>query len=87
MRRAIRAGYYHDQNDLTFSELCERNDTKLFLKVTANDEHILHQLLPEVGDRCYNLRYRKTKFKLPNKNNYKAECNFNTKMVYTIHFS
>ena len=47
LRRAIRAGYY-DENDLTFSELCERNDKKLFLKVTANDEHILHQLLPEV---------------------------------------
>ena len=86
LRRAIRAGYY-DENDLTFSELCERNDEKLFLKVTANDEHILHQLLPEVGDRCYNLRDRKTKFKLPNKNNYKAECNFITRMVYKIHFS
>ena len=86
LRRAIRAGYY-DENDLTFSELCERNDNKLFLKVTANDEHILHQLLPEVGDRCYNLRDRKTKFKLPNKNNYKAECNFITRMVYKIHFS
>ena len=38
-------------NDPPFSELCERNDKKLFLKVTANDEHILHQLLPEIGDR------------------------------------
>ena len=86
LRRAIRAGYY-DENDPTFSKLCERNDKKLFLKVTANDEHILHQLLPEVGDRCYNLCDRKTKFKLPNKNNYKAECNFITRMVYKIHFS
>ena len=44
--------------------------------------------LPEVGDRCYNLRDQKKKvFKLPNKNNYKAECNFITRMVYKIHFS
>ena len=86
LRRAIRAGYY-DEDDLTFSELCERNDKKLFLKVTANDEHILHQLLPEVGDRSYNLRDRNTKFKLPSKNNYKAECNFITRMIYKIRFS
>ena len=83
LRKAIRAGYY-DENDLTFSELCERNDKKLFLKVTANDEHILHQLLPEVGDRSYNLRDRKTKFKLPSKNNYKAECDFITRICYSL---
>ena len=38
LRRAIRAGYY-DENNLKLSELCDRNDKKLFLKVTVNDKH------------------------------------------------
>ena len=86
MRRAIRSGYY-DENDLNFSELCDRNDKKLFLKVTVNDNHILHQLLPAKSDSSYNMRERKIKFKLPSKDSYKAEYNFITRMLYKIHFS
>ena len=46
LRRAKKLGYYHT-NGKMFEELCLTADDKLFKKIQANNNHVLHQFLPE----------------------------------------
>ena len=66
LRRAKKLGYYHS-NGKMFEELCLTADDKLFKKIQANNNHVLHQFLPEKTPVNYNLRKRKHDFVLPPK--------------------
>ena len=46
LRCAKKLGYYHT-NGKMFEELCLTADDKLFKKIQANNNHVLHQFLPE----------------------------------------
>ena len=46
LRRAKKLGYYHT-NGKMFEKLCLTADDKLFKKIQANNNHVLHQFLPE----------------------------------------
>ena len=46
------------KNHPPFDLLCEKADASLFLSILANDDHVLHQLLPPIKDIPYALRPR-----------------------------
>ena len=44
--------------DISFIKICEEQDSKLFLQILRNENHVLHQLLPPVRNVPYSLRPR-----------------------------
>ena len=46
------------KNHPPFDLLCEKADASLFSSILANDDHVLHQLLPPIKDIPYALRPR-----------------------------
>ena len=44
--------------DISFIKICEEQDSKLFLQILRNENHVLHQLLPLVRNVPYSLRPR-----------------------------
>ena len=51
-----RLGFLMD--DISFIKICEEQDSKLFLQILRNENHVLHQLLPPVRNVPYSLRPR-----------------------------
>ena len=60
-KRAVRFGYTNRQ--ITISELISQHDDKLFKQITANEQYILKDLLPQ--KRARPLRNRTHNFILP----------------------
>ena len=54
---------------LKFDEICERDDDRLFEKITNNSSHVLYKLLPDVKKHDHDLRKREHNFILPHKDN------------------
>ena len=44
--------------DISFVQICEEQDSKLFMQILQNKKHMLHQLLPSVRNVPYSLRPR-----------------------------
>jgi len=79
LKRSIRSRF--SASSITFAELCQTADTRLFNLVVNNNSHLLHSLLPSVRCDCYSLRVRPHNFKLPVRSTL-SENNFITRMLY-----
>ena len=68
---------------LPFSQLSADIDDKLFKKISSDDDHVLHSLLPPVCDTGHNLRRRNHPFVLPAKaKSALQEKNFMNRVLY-----
>ena len=83
VRRAKRSGLCPSDTAM-FEELCESADAKLFNKIMADEDHILHSLLPPIAiaSQNYNLRRRVHNRQLPRHSGKLIDCNFITRMLY-----
>ena len=64
LKKVIKQGLL-PANHLSFSEICDAADAKLFSSIIKNPNHVLHQLLPPVHTTVYNLRTRAHNRELP----------------------
>jgi len=83
LRRSKRCGF--SPTDLpTFDDLLRQVDTRLFSKIVANDQHVLHQLLPPqtTAWQNYSLRERPHQFQLPERSGRLSDSNFVNRMLY-----
>ena len=68
---------------LSFSQLSADIDDKLFKKISSDNDHVLHGLLPPVCDTGHNLRRRNHPFVLPAKaKTTLQEKNFLNRVLY-----
>ena len=87
-REKIEAFLYKSQkchfycNELTFSDLVNEADNRLFSAVISNSQHTLHSLLPQIKDTKHDLRPRPHNFCLPRKTSSLFEKNFIIRMLY-----
>ena len=44
--------------DISFVQICEEQDSNLFLQILQNKTHVIHQLLPPLRNVPYSLRPR-----------------------------
>ena len=44
--------------DVSFTDICQKQDNNLFSQILSNENHVLHQLLPPVRNIPYSLRPR-----------------------------
>jgi len=70
---------------LTFDDLLGQADTRLFSKIGANDQHVLHQLLsPQTtASQNYSLRERSHQFQLPERSGCLSDSNCVNGICYT----
>jgi len=83
LRRSKRCGFC-PTDLLTFGDLLGQADTRLFNKIVANDQHVLHQLLPPqtTASQNYSLRERPHQFQLPERSGRLSDSNFVNRMLY-----
>ena len=67
--------------DISFIKICEEQDSKLFLQILRNENHVLHQLLPPVRNVPYSLRPRAHDREVPDANATMRK-NFIYRMLY-----
>ena len=84
LRRSKRSGFCSSDMP-TFDDLLGQADTRLFRKIVANDQHVLHQLLPPqtTASQNYSLRERPHQFQLPERSGRLSDSNFINRMLYT----
>jgi len=68
----------------TFDDLLAQADTRLFSKIVANDQHVLHKLLPPQtsASQNYSLRDRPHQFQLLERSGHLSDSNFVNRMLY-----
>ena len=81
LRRSAKLGY-HDANSLSFDNMCETADERLFSRIVNNSLHPLHSLLPPQRDQHYELRERAHNFQLPPRSSSLTDSNFLTRMLF-----
>ena len=77
LRRSRKHGYY-TENGITFDELCETADERLFKRMQTNSRHVLCKFLPDKQQHKYKLRKRAHEYKLP----VKDDRNFINRILY-----
>ena len=82
LRKSKRAGYCALSTP-SFSSLCDDADATLFAAMRADTLHVLHQLLPPVAPRTYDLRPRAHNLVLPQRTSSLADKNFLTRMLFS----
>ena len=84
LRRSKRCGFCPTDMP-TFDDLVGQADSRLFSKIVANDQHVLHQLLPPqtTASQNYSLRERTHLFQLPERSGHLPDSNFVNRMLYT----
>ena len=82
-RRSIRCGFCPP--DLPFEEQCQAADEQLFDKLLANNNHVLHSLLPPrtVTSQNYNLTPRSHNRQLIFHSRHLTDSNFSTRVLYS----
>ena len=80
IRRGVRFGYC-TTNQAPLAELAATADETLFEDILHNQQHVLHQLLPDRMQSTYNLRSRKHDCSLTVKHSVTAN-EFITRMLY-----
>ena len=65
-----------------FSSMCADADKTLFASIRTDSHHVLHELLPPVAPRTYNLRPRAHNYVLPQRTSSLADKNYMTRMLY-----
>ena len=80
LRRSIRQGY-HSATSKTLTDICSVADERLFTKVTRDNSHLLHCLLPQQRSKQYSLRTRSHNYQLPKKTSVN-ESNFIMRLLY-----
>ena len=68
--------------DVSFTDICQKQDNNLFSQILSNENHVLHQLLPPVRNIPYSLRPRAHDRELPVANT-AMRRNFITRMLYS----
>jgi hypothetical protein len=81
LRRAEKFDY-RNSGLPSFHELCCTADDKLFDKIMANKNHLLHPILPNRMDFNYLLRQRAHSYVLPSRTSCLMDCNFITRVLY-----
>ena len=83
LRRSIRCGLC-PPDLLPFEEQCQAADEQLFDKILADNNHLLHNLLPPptVASQNYNLRPRVHNRQLILHSGHLTDCNFSTHVLY-----
>ena len=81
LRRSAKLGY-RDANSLSFDNMCETADERLFSRIVNNSLHPLHSLLPPQRDQHYELRQCAHNFQLPPRSSSLTDSNFLTRMLY-----
>ena len=80
MNKFKRLGFLPE--DVSFSEICQKQDNNLFTQILSNEDHVLHQLLPPVRNIPYSLRPRAHDRELPVANTAMRK-NFIIRMLYS----
>jgi hypothetical protein len=81
LRRSAKIGFRSDAAP-TLGVICSERDDKLFMKITSNPNHLLHQLLPPRRETCYSLRPRAHDFTLSVRTTSLNDNNYITRMLY-----
>jgi len=83
VHRSKRCGFC-PTNLPTFDDLLGQADTRLFSEIVANDQHVLHQLLPSqtTSSQNYTLRERPHQFQLPERSGRLSDSNLVNRMLY-----
>ena len=81
LRRSAKLGY-RDANSLSFDNMCETADERLFSRIVNNSLHPLYSLLPPKRDQHYELRERAHNFQLPPRSSSLTDSNFLTRMLF-----
>ena len=68
--------------DVSFSDICQKQDNNLFTKILSNENHVLHQVLPPVRNILCSLRPRAHDRELPVANTAMRK-NFITRLLYS----
>ena len=68
--------------DVSFTDICQKQDNNLFSQILSNENHVLHQLLPPVRNIPHSLRPRAHDRELPVTNT-AIRKNFITRMLYS----
>jgi len=80
LRRSRKLGYRAAST--TFASICADGDDQLFVKVTGNSQHLLHDLLPPLREQYYSLRERSHNYHLPDHASTFMDKNFFIRMLY-----
>ena len=64
INKCKRFGYCSQSCEL-FITLCEQADDNLFRQIIANENHVLHHLIPKTKTHDHNVRIRSHNFQLP----------------------
>ena len=80
MKKFKRLGFLPE--DVSFTDICQKQDNNLFSQILSNENHVLHQLLPPVRNIPYSLRPRAHDRELPVANT-AMRRNFITRMLYS----
>ena len=81
LRRSAKLGY-RDANSLSFDNMCETADERLFSRIVNSSLHPLYSLLPPQRDQHYELRERAHNFHLPPRSSSLTDSNFLTRMLF-----
>jgi len=83
LRRGLRSGLC-PMDVSTFEELIDSQDEQLFDAILANQNHVLHQLLPPLSNASqrYILRPRAHNRQLPDYSSYLCQFNFINRLLY-----
>ena len=73
---------YRDANSLSFDNMCETANERLFSRIVNNSLHPLHSLLPPQRDQHYELRERAHNFQLHPRFSSLTDSNFLTRMLF-----
>ena len=79
MKKFKRLGFLPE--DVSFTDICQKQDINLFSLILSNENHVLHHLLPPVQNIPYSLRPRAHNRELPVANTAMRK-NFFTRMLY-----
>ena len=80
MNKFKRLGFLPE--DVSFSDICQKQDNNFFTQILSNEDHVLHQLLPPVRNIPYSLRPRAHDRELPVANTAMRK-NFIIRMLYS----
>ena len=81
VRRSVRLGYYAASSP-SLDSICAKADIRLFERISCNNGHLLHHLLPPPRDEHYELRHRSHNYALPLRSSTVNDCNFVMRMLF-----
>jgi hypothetical protein len=82
LNKACKWGFY-PADGLTFEQICDKRDLRLFNKLLRTPTHVLYPFLPPDMPNHYNFRARAHNKTLPDKSNPLASKNFICRMLFS----